>query len=148
MSKCKRMNFNALEQPVFVLPVVPPYDKRTEYRSKTYKVCVRCRRDDGSVVTEEREMPYEITPESVTSFAEGADYRRDPVGAVANGHKRVNLGDVTDMQALMKMDTSDLNALQNRLSMAMEKRIQAMKAAQSAAAQPMEVKTEGGENNG
>lgn len=116
--KCKRVSQLGILDggPVYVLPIVPPYDKRTEYRSKTYSVVVRSRRFDGSTVVEEKQLPYEITPEYVTSFAVGADYRRDVVGAVANGRKRVNLGDITDMQRLAALDTDSLNRLSAHLS--------------------------------
>lgn len=41
---------------------------------------------------------YPINSDSITSYADGADYRRDPAGAVANAPKRVNLGDVSQVQ--------------------------------------------------
>ena len=47
---------------------------------------------------------YPINSQSVTSYADGADYRRDPVAAVANAAKRVNLGDITQVQDFLKND--------------------------------------------
>lgn len=44
---------------------------------------------------------YPINSESVSSLAEGADYRNDPAQAVAAAPKRVNLGDVTEAQAFL-----------------------------------------------
>lgn len=47
---------------------------------------------------------YPINSASVTSYADGADYRRDPLGAVANAPKRTNLGDITEVQDFLKND--------------------------------------------
>lgn len=47
---------------------------------------------------------YPINAASVTSYADGADYRNDPAQAVANAPKRVNLGDVTEIQDFLKND--------------------------------------------
>lgn len=45
---------------------------------------------------------YPINSQSVSSLADGADYRNDPAQAVANAPKRVNLGDVTEAQAFLQ----------------------------------------------
>lgn len=50
------------------------------------------------------EKDYPITPEYVTSFAAGADYHQDPVGAIANAPKRSNLGDITALQRALGLD--------------------------------------------
>lgn len=47
---------------------------------------------------------YPITSESVTSYADSADYRNDPLQAIANAPKRVNLGDITEVQKFMQED--------------------------------------------
>lgn len=47
------------------------------------------------------EKDYPITSESVTSYADGADYRNDPAQAVANAPARVNLGDITEAQKFL-----------------------------------------------
>lgn len=47
------------------------------------------------------EKDYPINSASVTSYADGADYRNDPAQAIANAPKRVNLGDVTEAQQFM-----------------------------------------------
>lgn len=44
---------------------------------------------------------YPINSASVTSYADGADYRTDPLQAIANASKRVNLGDVSELQAFL-----------------------------------------------
>lgn len=50
------------------------------------------------------EKDYPINSESVTSYADGADYRSDPLQAIANAPKRVNLGDVTEVQNFIESD--------------------------------------------
>lgn len=50
------------------------------------------------------ERDYPITSDSVTSYADGADYRNDPLQAIANAPKRVNLGDVTEVQKFVQND--------------------------------------------
>lgn len=45
---------------------------------------------------------YPINSVSVSSLAEGADYRNDPAQAIANAPKRVNLGDITEAQAFLE----------------------------------------------
>lgn len=48
------------------------------------------------------EKTYPINSDSVSSFAEGADYRNDPAQAIANASQRVNLGDITEAQEFLK----------------------------------------------
>lgn len=48
------------------------------------------------------EKDYPINSASVTSYADGADYRNDPNQAIANAPQRVNLGDITQTQAFLE----------------------------------------------
>lgn len=48
------------------------------------------------------EKDYPINSDSVSSLAEGADYRNDPAQAIAAAPKRVNLGDITEAQAFLE----------------------------------------------
>lgn len=108
------------DRKAYVLPVVPPYDKRTEYHPKTYYVCARVRDEQTGKRSEQVvEREYPITPESVKSYAEAADYHRDPVTAAMTAKPRTNLGDIRGMQDVSKMDTAQLNALQQRYRAAM-----------------------------
>lgn len=50
------------------------------------------------------EKDYPINSDSVTSYADGADYRNDPLQAIVNAPKRVNLGDVTEVQRFIQED--------------------------------------------
>lgn len=57
------------------------------------------------------EVPYPITPESVNSYVDSADYHRDPVGAVLSSSPRKNLGDITAFQDVVNMDSDAARAL-------------------------------------
>lgn len=50
------------------------------------------------------EKDYPITPESVASYADAADYRNDPTQAIANATQRVNLGDISEAQKFVDGD--------------------------------------------
>lgn len=47
---------------------------------------------------------YPITKDSINSYVDGADYRRDPATAIANAPKRVNLGDISEVQKFIAED--------------------------------------------
>lgn len=67
---------------------------------KKYTILERKTLPNG-YVDEMVERDYPINSESVTSYADSADYRNDPAQAVANAPKRVNLGDLTEAQAFL-----------------------------------------------
>lgn len=48
------------------------------------------------------EKDYPINSESVSSYVESSDYRNDPLQAIANAPKRVNLGDISDVQEFLQ----------------------------------------------
>lgn len=50
---------------------------------------------------------YPINSASVTSYADGADYRRDPAAAIANAPKRVNLGDISEAQDFIRSNPQE-----------------------------------------
>lgn len=70
---------------------------------KKYKTIERVNLPNGFYDTVV-EKDYPINSESVTSYADGADYRNDPLQAIANAPKRVNLGDVTQLQEFVQND--------------------------------------------
>lgn len=45
---------------------------------------------------------YPINSKSVSSLAEGADYRNDPLQAISQAPSRVNLGDITEAQKFLE----------------------------------------------
>lgn len=112
--KCKKVESNLLKQRVLVTDILPAFDCRTNYSESFYETL-----DTVSGVDEHgaysrdvvRRVPYEITPESVKSYAGSVDYRVDPVRAVANGVTKQNLGDVREFQRILKMDDSAARAV-------------------------------------
>ena len=105
-------------QDCYVLPVVPPYDKRTQYHPKSYKVYAKVRDERNRRVGKVVEREYPVTPESVKSFRDIADYHADPAAAVASAPSRKNLGDVRDMQSIARMDDTQLSAMAERFAAA------------------------------
>lgn len=68
---------------------------------KTYESLERKNLPNG--FTEQVETKdYPINSKSVTSYADGADYRNDPAQAIENAKKRVNLGDISTAQQFLE----------------------------------------------
>ena len=89
-------------------PVTTVESKRT----RSYFDLQDVQKEDGFRREELIEHDYPITPEYVTSFADGADYHADPVGAVARGNGgRTNLGDIRHIQAAMGLDAEHARAI-------------------------------------
>lgn len=105
-------------------------------KDKKYRTLVT-RYEGNSMIEEEIEQDYHITPEYVASFAESADYHTDVNGAIAKSKPRENLGDIRDMQAVAKMDSGDFNALAQRFA-ELDKRLQAEIESRKQSAQPVE----------
>lgn len=61
----------------------------------------------NGVVYNLEQVEYPITSESVTSYVESSDYHRDPLAAIANAPKRVNLGDITEVQDFIQKNPQD-----------------------------------------
>lgn len=59
------------------------------------------------------EVDYPITAESVKSYVDSTNYKLDPFGNLAAPRK--NLGDVTESQKVMRMDTAEARAMYERL---------------------------------
>lgn len=96
----KRVKVNTLVQNCFTRDFVKVETKAVQ-QSKKYKSLEEIKLPNGRVY-ELVEKDYPITPESVTSYADGADYRLDPQRAIENAPKRVNLGDVGEVQEFIK----------------------------------------------
>lgn len=71
--------------------------------------------EDDGVKVKFTEHDYPITPEYVDSFVDSSDYRNDPIGSIAAGQNRRNLGDVSQMQSVGQMDMSQARELYNKL---------------------------------
>lgn len=94
----KNVKINGIKQNCFVRDTLT--DTRVIGKSHTmekYPSLERKNLPNGYV--EEIELKdYPINSDSVTSYADGADYRTDPLQAIANAPKRTNLGDITELQ--------------------------------------------------
>lgn len=107
--KCKKVESNLLKQRVLVTDVLPVFDCQTKYTEGFYETLDTVSGvDDRGAYSRDivRRVPYEITPESVKSYADSVDYHVDPARAVANGSAGRNLGDVRDFQRILQMDDS------------------------------------------
>lgn len=68
---------------------------------KKYEVLDKKMLDNG-YIEEVQIKDYPINSDSVSSLMEGADYKNDPLQAMANAPVRVNLGDITQAQEFLK----------------------------------------------
>lgn len=72
-------------------------------KQHAYKVqCFERKALSNGFVEEVVEKDYPINSESVTSYVESSDYRNDPAQAIANAPKRVNLGDISQVQEFVR----------------------------------------------
>lgn len=111
-----RVQSNLLQQNCFVRDCSKKSDLKTDYpENPTYTSLDEVTVDKG-IEFRETVQPYLITPQYVSSFIDSSDYRRDPANAIANGVKRVNLGDISGFQDVSKMDMTQARALYSQLS--------------------------------
>lgn len=104
MEELKPVSINGVRQNCYVLGVAnSTFSTRSGKVEIKYPSLEREQLPNG--FTEGIEIKdYPINSQSVTSYADGADYRNDPAQAVANAPKRVNLGDVAEVQEFLKND--------------------------------------------
>lgn len=78
------------------------------------------------------ELDYPITADSVNSYADSADYRKNPE-VIRQAVPRQNLGDISEVQKLLREDMSSLRDIATRSQEIMEKlqKIQAEPIAES-----------------
>lgn len=70
---------------------------------------------DSGVELRDTTHDYPITPEYVASFADSADYRKDPLNAISNSFPRHNLGDVSSIQHILSLDSASQEKLYAQL---------------------------------
>lgn len=96
---------NGIPQNVFALrqkkdfTVIPSHLKNTTI--KKYNTLERKVLPNG-YCEEMVRKDYPINSESVSSYVESSDYRNDPAQAIANAPKRVNLGDISQVQEFVR----------------------------------------------
>lgn len=104
--KCVRLHTNMLAQNVYVRDCVRAVDLGLP-------PCIQypeLERKDTDFGFEERVVirDYPITPESVSSFAETADYKNNLVEALNAPSRGKGLGDIRDIQDLQNMDSFEI----------------------------------------
>lgn len=72
--------------------------KNRHIEPRKYYASLEKRMLPNGYVFELEKVEYPINSETVTSYIDSADYRRDPMAAIANAPKRVNLGDISEVQ--------------------------------------------------
>lgn len=99
----RQLKINTVKRNVYILDTAPCASTLALFPNKTQEKYVSLEKKDlpNGYVQELVEKDYPITSESVTSYADGADYRNDPAQAVANAPARVNLGDITEAQKFL-----------------------------------------------
>lgn len=103
-NKTRRLECNLIKQNVYVRDFVAPYDAPV----KTVSQYPELKRENSQFGFEEKVVvsDYPITPESVNSYAETADYRNNLQEALNSPSRGKGLGDIRDLQDLQNLDTS------------------------------------------
>lgn len=84
-----------------------------DYKKSTYYELQEIQTDTG-IVQELVEVEYPVTPESVQSYVDSTNFKRDLDASTAQSGGQ-NLGDVTDLQDLLSLDKTELNARLEKL---------------------------------
>lgn len=113
--KQRRIPTNLIQQNCYLRDSRDALDLKTCSSTSSY-LSVDESVDESGLHIKFNEYDYPITPTYVNSFAEGADYRKDPGNAILNGHHSKNLGDITSIQEIMSMDSSAQSELYAQLS--------------------------------
>lgn len=103
MNNQRKVPCNVLKQNCYIRDCVSLNDDKSVYDDRTFKSLEEKQTISG-IDIEVVDVPYPITPQYVNSFVDSADYRKDPVSAINNGHHRTNLGDVSGLQNVLGMD--------------------------------------------
>lgn len=114
MSANKRIRSNLLQQNCFVRDISAAVDLAAPFEDSTF-VSLDEKVTESGLEFSYNEYPYHITPQYVNSFAEGADYHRDPLSAISSSAPRVNLNDIRNLQDVSSMDTEQSLALFKQL---------------------------------
>lgn len=105
--KCKKTRLSSISQDVYLLETIPAVDIKTKYTTTPrYRSFVQ--NSDG---TEHLAVfDYPITPASVKSAVGSTDYKRDINQTVVDSARvsstRTNLGDITELQRCLALDSS------------------------------------------
>lgn len=117
MSKMVRSNIIA--QDCYIRDVSPKVVKKSEYAVRRFPSLVEVPSSVG-VHYDLCDFDYPITPESVKSYVDSTDYKRDPAAAIAVGSCGVNLGDITELQRVTNSDVSSVRLTIEKIQKAAE----------------------------
>lgn len=108
MKKNRRVKCNLLEAEVYVRYPVCLIDGKPvrKYCELQQQPC------SNGVIEQYVEVDYPITPESVNSYADTADYKKNP-DVITTAVPRQNLGDVSEIQKVL---SNDMSALRDMLA--------------------------------
>lgn len=115
----KKVHSNIIAQDCYIRDVTPKVVKRSEYASRRFPSLVEVP-DSVGVHYDLRDFDYPITPESVKSYVDSTDYKRDPAAAIAAGARGVNLGDITEAQRIVNSDVSTVRSTLERFQAAVK----------------------------
>lgn len=134
---CQRVKSNLLEAEVYVRY---PYSTINGKQVKRYVELRETVKSNG-IVQEYVTCNYPITPESVNSYADSANYRKNPE-VITQAKPRTNLGDISEVQKVLGADLSELRSLYTKSNDILQK-IQTLQAQQKESVVPHPA--EGGE---
>lgn len=104
MKEKKQVSINGIRQNCYVLDTRTALQDSVSIKPETHYPSLERKQLPNGFVEGVEVKDYPINSKSVTSYADGADYRNDPMQAVANAPKRVNLGDVSQVQEFLESD--------------------------------------------
>lgn len=110
-----KVKTNLIQQNCYIRDTRGVFDEHNSYAQDVYK-SLDVNQTDNGIVEEVNDYPYFINPEYVQSFVSSTDYRRDPQQAIVAGVHRQNLGDISSLQDISKLDTVAQRALYSQLS--------------------------------
>lgn len=113
----KKVHSNIISQDCYIRDVTPKVVHKTEYKPRKFSSLVELP-DTLGVRYELKEFDYPVTPESVKSYVDSTDYKRDPAAAIAAGSRGINLGDMTTLQRITNSDVSTVRLTLEKLQAA------------------------------
>ena len=115
----KKVHSNIIAQDCYIRDITPKVVKKSEYAERRFSSLVEVP-DSIGVHYELHDFDYPITPESVKSYVDSTDYKRDPAAAIAVGSRGVNFGDITELQRITNSDVSAVRLTLERIQKAAE----------------------------
>lgn len=113
----KKVHSNIISQDCYIREITPKVVLKSEYKPRKFASLVEIP-DTLGIRFELKEFDYPVTPESVKSYVDCTDYKRDPAAAVGLPSRGVNLGDMTMLQRITSSDVSAVRSTLERLQAA------------------------------